>query len=290
MSSDLHFTNTKSLKFFHTKDGVIANYKKRKFILGFRSISNENTDFTDQEYLSFAQIVLRYHCTVRNVPMHSVENIVPISSKRIINDFTPFHKYVPTEIFERYISKGIFQLGTIEQYRKIEDARRRDEFEGYSFLNLNINNHIVSSVCISGFSYLIFSATRSANSLWHREKFGGTELYFTDIQSFAENLCKSVSAKRYFIQNVEYKTLKLYICKKKIHEPKIDVRNILTPAYFEIIKEHLVYPGLFVKPESFVRENEVRIVFEMPKDQTKPYRFENKALLNYVEVVNNKKG
>lgn len=281
-TTDLKFINTNSLKFFHSKEGVIASYKKNKFILGFLSISEEGIDFTDEEYNSFAEITLKYHCSVRNVPLHKIEKSIPVS-KKIINDYSPFRKYVKKDIFDNYISKGIFQLGTIEQYRTIENKSQRDEFEGHSFLNLNINNHIVSSICNSGFNYLIFCGTKSENSEEHKKQFGDIELNFPNVKTFAETICKIIKAKRYFIQNVEYNTLKLYINKDKITSSKININQILTPAYFDIIKEHLIYPSLFVKPEFFKPENEVRIVFEMTKDYFKPYRIENKELLKYVK-------
>ena len=280
-STDLKFINTDSLKFFHTKEGVIASYKKKKFILGFLTISHENISFSDSEYLSMAEIVLKFHCSVRNVPLHTIESPTPVSAKQT-NDFTPFYKYVSNEVYEKYISKGIFQLGTIEQYRSIENIKQRDEFEGHSFLNLNINNHIVSSVCSSGFNYLIFCGTKTEGSEGHKEQFGEKQLYFPNVKAFADAICKNIQAKRYFVQNVEYNTLKLYINKQKIKNSNIDVKQILTPGYFDIIKEHLVYPSLFVKPDSFRKENEVRIVFEMAKDLDKPYRFEQKKLLKFI--------
>lgn len=246
------------------------------------TISYEDIDFTDEQYLSIAESVLKFHCSVRNVPLHNIERPTQIS-KKLTNDYSPFYKYVSNEIFDNYLSKGIFQLGTIEQYRTIENKKQRDEFEGYSFLNLNINNHIISSVCSSGFNYLVFCATRKGDSDTLKEQFGEKQLFFPDVKGFAESICKKIQAKRYFIQNIEYNTLKLYINKNKIRNSKIDVKQILTPEYFDIIKEHIVYPSLFVKPESFKPENEVRIVFEMSKDIKVPLRFEHNELLKFIK-------
>lgn len=281
--SELKFIDTPSLKFHHSKDGVIAFYQNNKFILGHLSISKEGAEFNDETYIEYSKAVLKFNCSVRNVPLHKIEQPIPIFSNKIINDYSPFYKYISTDIFEKYIRKGMWQLGAIEQYRTIENIKQRDEFEGYSFLNLNINNHIVSSICNTGFNYLIFCGTRSSKSLIHKEQFGDKELYFPNAKSFADNICKAIGAKRYYIQNVQYNTLKLYINKNKISNPDLDVSNILTPLYFDIIKEHFVFPSLFVKPESFKQENEVRIVFEMPKDYYKPLRFEHKGLLKMIK-------
>lgn len=283
--NNLKFKNTKDLRFTHTEEGVIAIYKKKKFILGYSSISNKNVDFTDQEYISMAESVLKYHCSVRNVPLHTVESLIPVTSTKLSNDYSPFYKYVSNDVFEKYIKNGVFQLGTIEQYRTIENIKQRDEFEGHSFLNLNINNHIVSTICNSGFNYLIFCGTKSASSTGHKKQFGEKELYFPNVRAFADIISKKINAKRYYIQNVEYNTLKLYINKNKIYAPKIGLNgeHFLVPEYFDIIEKKLVYPSLFVKPDSFKDENEVRIVFEMYRDANQPYRFECEELLKHIK-------
>jgi hypothetical protein len=278
----LKFTNTKNLKFSFTKEGLIASYKKKKFILGMTIISKDDVIINDEEFASMAEATLKFHCSVRNVPLHLIDNRKSISQKAF-NDYSPFYKYVSDETYEKYISKGIFQLGNIEQYRNIENKKQRDEFEGHSFLNLNINNHIVSSICSSGFNYLIFCGTKKKNSIELKEQFGNKELYFPNPKQFAETISKTINARSYFIQNVEYNTLKLYINKDKIINSKINLNQILSAEYFEILKEHLLYPSLYVKPGTFKNENEVRIVFEMPKDQFKPYRFENKELLKHIK-------
>ncbi len=281
--TDSKFENTKSLKFSYNHEGVVASYKKRKFIMGFTSILHEGVDFSDDDHLMHAQMVLNYHCEVRNKPLYPIDTNTPILSQPLKNDFTPFYKYVSNEVFENYISKGLFQLGTIEQYRTIENIKQRDEFEGHSFLNFSINNHVVSSICSSCFNYLIFCGTKTDNSMTHKEQFGEKKLYIQDVKVFAELICKKIRAKRYFIQNIQYNTLKLYVNKRKIKNPKIDVQNILTPEYFNLLTEHSLFPSLFVKPEAFKNENEVRIVFEMPKDIYKPLQFESMDLLSLIK-------
>ena len=282
MASHLEFKDTKDLKFSHTPQGVMAKYKNNLYILGLTSISHQNINFSDEEFLGLGESVLKFECAVRNLPVHKIDKLSPVSSEVMKNDYSSFSKYVSNNTFEKYIRKGIWQLGTIEQYRSIEDHKKRDEFEGFSFLNFNINNHVVSQVCSTGFNYLIFCGTKSGNSLDHKKQFGEKELIFPNVRSFAEGVKKSIGAKRYFVQEVEYNSLKLYIRKGVINNPSIDINNILTPEYFEILKKYFVYPNLFVKPEFFSPETEVRLVFEMEKDYKKPLRFENKLLLDYI--------
>jgi len=284
-SSDLQFNELKNLKFSHTPEGVIIEYNNNRFILGYLSISKENVDFTKNQYLSMAEATLKFHCSVRNYPIHKIKNIKPVSIMPRENNYSHFSKYVEEGVFNTFIKKGIWQLGTIEQYRTIENKKQRDEFEGHSFLNLNINNHIVSSIFSTGFNYLILCGTNKTQSKEHKSQFGQKELHFNNVKSFSESVKKSIGAKKYHIQNVEYNTLKLYINNDLIEDPDVDIENILTPKFFEIIKKHLVYPSLFVKPEYFEIENEVRLIFEMNKDYKKPLRFENKQLLDYIKVM-----
>jgi len=282
-SSGLEFNKTHNLKFFHNEQGVVVSYKKKKFILGLYLLGNKES-FEDEDFIKLAKTTLKFHCNVRNLPIHEIEIFKQVTPN-LSNDYTPFYKYVSNEVYDNYIKRGIFQLGTIEQYRNIENCLQRDVFEGHSFLNLKINNQIVSVICNSGFNYYIFCGTKSINSDSHKEKFGEKVLYFPTVKNFAEIVCRQINAKNYYIQNVEYSTLKLYINKDNINDTKIETNSILSSRFFDIIQKHLIYPSLFVKPELFSDENEVRIIFEMKKDVNKPSRFENKLLLNQIEVI-----
>lgn len=282
--NELKFIDTPELKFHHNKKGVNARYNKKKFLLGTLLIGHQNTSFTEKEYLDSSKNVLDFECSVRGYPKYGSSLNQLIHSKSIINNFGPFYKYVNKNIFKNKILNGNWQLGNVHQYRTIENIKQRDEFEGFSFLNLNINNHIVSQVCNAGFNYLILCGTQSKNSSNLKEQFGEQELFFPDVKSFAEDVSKEINAIRYFIQKIEYNTLKSYYNPKVYLNPMINVTdNILTPKYFDILYENLIYPSLFVKPEAFKDENEVRIIFEMPKDYNKPYKFKNKSLLKHIE-------
>lgn len=283
MPNELKFTDTKFLKFKHEKDIVIAYYRNRKFIIGFTSILNQGADFTDLQYQAMSIAAHKFYCSKKGIPEYSVKSMTPIKSKIIKNDFSPFYKYVPINIFNDFIKKGKWQLGNIEQYRTIENKKQRDEFEGHSFINLKINNHVVSTICSSGFNYLVFCGTRMSNSDLHKNQFGEKLLYFPNVKSFADSVLKTINAKKYYVHNVEYNTLKFYMNENDISNPNIAIENILTEDYFELLSENLLYPSLFVKPEPFKPENEVRIIFEMGKDHFKPYKLENKGLLDYVE-------
>ena len=147
-----------------------------------------------------------------------------------------------------------------------------------------MNDQIVSVVVNSGFNYLVSCTTKFQNSELHRNKFGKRENGISDVHGFAEAITKRIRGRRYLIQTVEYNSLKLYINKDEIKSNYVPVGSeILNPAFFDILSRHLIYPSLFVKPQSFSDEVETRIIFEMPKDQKSPFRFEDKTLLEYLD-------
>lgn len=277
----LKFTNTKYLKFQHNKNGVVAIYNNKKYIIGYLSISNESENFSDSVLSQYAQIVLDFQCNVRGLPSHKIESQNIFTNGLIENDYRPIHKYMKSEIFNNYIKKGSWQLGCIEQYRTIENQKQRDEFEGYAFINMIMNNHLVSTVCNSGFNYLIFCGTHEDNSTFHENQFGEKKISIPNVKAFAESIKMSINAKRYYVQKVSYNSVKLFINRDAIYNNKISLDNILNEQFFECLKDNFLYPSLFVKPETFKPENEVRIIFEMHKDYKKPLRFDNIGL-NYL--------
>lgn len=281
--NELKFINTQNLKFLHSARGVTAKLGNRKFVLGTLSIGKNSIEFSEDDYVNLSKTVLEFECSVRGYPRHPHKLLELVESDEIINDYAPFYKYVKEDTYNKWISKGKWQLGTVQLYRTIENTKQRDEFEGFSFINLNINNSIVSQVCNAGYNFLIFCGTKSKASEKHRKQFGERELYFPDIKSFAEKIQKQINAKRFFIQKIQYNSLKSYINRNPIVNSKIQVgNNILVPEYFEILYNNLIYTSLFVKPESFQEEEEVRIIFEMAKDHFKPYKFTNHEILKCV--------
>jgi hypothetical protein len=280
--NNLKFIDSKNLRFKHQHDGVLSIFRDKKYILHYLSIGNESIEFSDEELKNYAQISLDLQCSLRNLPKHVVNNHQIFSNCKFENDFQPIFKYVKPEIFNNYIKKGIWQVGCIEQYRTIENHKQRDEFEGYSFVNMIINNHLISTVCSGGFNYLIFSATQEDNSSFHKNQFGETKIHIPNVKSFAEAIKKAINAKKYYIQKVQYDSIKLLLNREKIFRENISINQILTEPFFEILNENFLYPSLFVKPEAFSPEKEVRIIFEMHKDYKNPLRFINSGLNDHI--------
>jgi hypothetical protein len=281
----LNVANCSQLSFQNLEKKLIATYNNKKIIFGtFLMLLKRNKDLSEKQKLRLGKDNLREYCKQNQLPFPIIKKIYPVYTKDIINNYTPFYKYVVPEVFEK-LKNGCWQLGTIEQYRTIEYKKQRDEFEGFSFFYLDINNHFVGSSFISGFNYLILCGTTTPDSKYHKEIFGEKCIFFPNVKTLAEKICSLINAKKYYIQNVEYNSLKFYISREKIYNEHFRFENLLSPPYFDIINDHLLYPSIFVKPENFKPENEVRLVFEMEQDHSSPVKFQNKELNNYVKFL-----
>ena len=128
---------------------------------------------------------------------------------------------------------------------------------------------------------MIFCGTPADNSTFPENHFGDKKITIPNVKAFAESIKKSINAKKYYVQKVSYNSVKLFINRDAIYNNKISLDNILNEHFFESLKDNFLYPSLFVKPETFKPENEVRIIFEMHKDYKKPLRFDNIGL-NYL--------
>ncbi|MGA9212216.1 hypothetical protein, partial [Kaistella sp.] len=167
-------------------------------------------------------------------------------------------------------------------YRTIENKKARDEFEGQTFMDLIINGHQVTSFVCCGFNYLILCGTSQRSETLHQDSFGSKELYFPNVRSVAESISRTIGAKRFFVQKVSYNSSKWFSLDSEIHNDAININDIVCEPYIELINKLSLYPSLFVKPAPFASEKEVRIVFEMHKDQKLPRQFYNKEILNYI--------
>lgn len=281
--SNLTFTETTNLKFRYNKDGVNAFLNKKKTVLNFSSVLKEGANLTFEQQNSYIKSILQLQSSVRGLPLHSFEEYSPVVIPEETNDFTPFFKYTKPEIYNKYIKKGNWQLGCIQQYKTIENLKARDEFEGQTFIDININGHQVTSFVCCGFNYLILCGTSERSESLHQKNFGFKELYFPNVRSVAESISRSIGAKRFFVQKVSYNSSKWFTLDSEINNNKIDLNDIVSEPYIELINKVCLYPSLFVKPLPFEPEKEVRIVFEMPKDQKLPRQFFNKEILDYIK-------
>ncbi len=82
------------MRFQHDKNGIIAIYNDKKYILGYLTIGKERENFSDTELSQYAQIVLDFQCNVRALPRHIIESQNIFTNGLLENDYRPIYKYM----------------------------------------------------------------------------------------------------------------------------------------------------------------------------------------------------
>lgn len=210
------------------------------------------------------------------------------NQRKFQDDFTResnfIYKYVSKETYEKFISKGHFQFGTIEYYQTTENRKIKDSEEGCTTLYIKTNNRELNLSVMSGFNYYIFCGTtnfRQDKLLCDRF---GEYLLKININSFAKAVKKAIGAKNYFIENVKYSSAKFHSITREVDYNEIQTGQI-SSELFDIIQNESLIPSIFGKPVYYEDENEVRLIFEMSKDCKKPMRIKNLGLLDFIEIV-----
>ena len=85
-----------------------------------------------------------------------IDNEIPFQ----LTDYKQFnnkyiYKYLSKDSL-RYIEKGLFQLGSLDYYKKMENISARDELEGLSFIYTELNNRSIYSCISAGKNFRIF--------------------------------------------------------------------------------------------------------------------------------------
>jgi hypothetical protein len=256
---------------------LIADWRKNEGITLSKSkilinqlFYTHSKHLSDVEFVGIAKDYLAYHLD-KTIEFETsfIDNIATeLTFKPFIQSIT---KYVDDYSVD-YYKDGYIKLGTIQEYQTIEDSNRKDDLEGYSTIKYNLNNKDIVTSAKSGYNYLIFCATIKSNSIYHLEKFGKNQVNINNIRTFSELIKKCVNAKSYEIQRIHYNNYKTTIFRNNLLNDKIDLnKNCLNDEYhYDLLLKLLKYPSLFIKPTNFSKEEEVRIVFEMPKDLSKP--------------------
>jgi hypothetical protein len=258
---------------------------KKSIILQLFSVTKENKPLADSELKTFIKIMNQYFDAISNnknsIRDYFGEIMTPLSINQIENQ--AFYRFISPEE-ERRLKKGNFQLGSLQKYREIEDQNRRDEFEGISSIIIKSNNREVFTTVLTGFNYYILCGTcEMNNSEYMSEKYGSKILRISNVKSFSNAVCKSIGAKKWYLQKVQYSDFKAY---KIEHEIKtLETSNLsFNEEIFDILYKHSFFPSIFVKPTRFNTEKELRLIFEMPKDVRKELKFDNLGLVNQIKI------
>lgn len=280
----LEFNNLKIKRTFLRNVGFECTYNKRKLIAQGMAISKEGVHFSEKDLKNLIKHIAKYLDSIAKVDVRLKEPLGKIHDNTIFdNDALTFQKYISEKTYEKYIAKGKFQLGSLRLYREIEKKESRDEKEGFSNLLINAGSRDIFVPVISGFNYYVLCGSHAEEYSQNRaNKFGKVMITVKNVRSFAESIMKSIGAIRWYIRRVDYSDFKSYRINQIIKNmPKAGFD--MNEELFECLLNASTLPSIFVKPMRFSDENELRLVFEMPKDAKKQLSLHNKGLLQYID-------
>ena len=266
--------------------GVEYTHKKISILIQIISVTKEGAKFSNEQIKALIKSVSTYINSVDKLDnSKELFGEININPKNENIENLTFYKYISKSTCDNFISKGKFQFGSLKYYREIERDESRDEKEGYSNLVFeNLDRQFFTSV-ISGFNYYILCGT---NTLTHEEymsdQFGDYVMKIKNIKSFAESVKKSIGAKSWACQKVNYSDFKSNIIRTELDNFE-GAKPDLSPEIFELIKNNSIDSSVFTKPTSFESENEVRLIFEMDKNSKKKLNIVNQGLLDNVEII-----
>jgi|GEM_PF-2680856 hypothetical protein len=266
--------------------GVEYTHKKISILIQIISVTKEGAKFSNEQIKALIKSVSTYINSVDKLDnSKELFGEININPKNENIENLTFYKYISKSTCDNFISKGKFQFGSLKYYREIERDESRDEKEGYSNLVFeNLDRQFFTSV-ISGFNYYILCGT---NTLTHEEymsdQFGDYVMKIKNIKSFAESVKKSIGAKSWACQKVNYSDFKSNIIRTELDNFE-GAKPDLSPEIFELIKNNSIDSSVFTKPTSFESENEVRLIFEMDKNSKKKLNIVNQGLLDNIEII-----
>ena len=97
-------------------------------------------------------------------------------------------------------------------------------------------------------------------------------------------MTRALGARNFHIYKINYSDSKIFSFSVPQYEVG-DFEPTIFDDLFEEIEQNLFLSTLFIKPEGFKSESEVRIVFEMNENIKKPKVINNKGLLDYIKVI-----
>jgi hypothetical protein len=205
-----------------------------------------------------------------------------------------FYKFLPERSL-RYYRDGTFQFGSIQYYRDVEHQNSRDSMEGLSNIAIKTPKHLFGMSLASGYNFGIFCGTSNLSKRQEMStRFGPHIIKIANLRHFAEEAQSILGAKRFYFNRVIYNDLKMFRVKtlKQIRLSRTEPRGNFDPqlidnAIFDLLYDNSFLASLFMKPTRFSIEEELRLVFEMPKDVSPPYvlRKTDKGLLRHIEVI-----
>lgn len=260
-------------------------YEKVSLILQMIFVTKENNNLSEEQLKVLIQATSNYLSKIDNQT-----NLLPLfgeielkEEQATLTDLT-FYKYISKDTYENFIKKGKFQLGSLKYYREIERDESRDEKEGFCNLIFENHNRQFFTSAISGFEYFILCGTHKRDEEnYMTNNFGDYILKIKSINSFANSIKKAIGAQEWKVKKVSYSDFKALKIRTTLQNFD-DANPELSTELFKLIKMHSEFPSIFMKPKMFQPENELRLAFKMNKNVRPKLNFDNKGLLDYIEI------
>jgi hypothetical protein len=167
--------------------------------------------------------------------------------------------------------------------------------EGLSNIVFQSPKHVWAMSLASGYNFGVFCGTSSLTMRGEMSKqFGPHIIRIKNLRAFAEEVQVLLGARRFYFNHVSYNDLKMFRTKtlqtlrlSRDDPPGNFDANLVTDAVFELLHKNSFLPSLFMKPTRFSKENELRLVFEMPVDISAPHvlRMVNPNLVKHIEFI-----
>jgi hypothetical protein len=258
----------------------------RSLIMQIITMTKENIKLTNTQIEVFIKATSKYLDAIQNADnlielFGSMDFVYPDQS----TFSRPFYKFIHKETYDNFMSKGKFQLGTLQYYREIERQESRDEKEGFANLIINSGNRQILTSVISGFDKYILCGTYDSENMEHMSaKYGGYIMIIKNIKSFAEKVKTAIGAQSWYVNEISYSDYKAYSVDTIISDLN-GVSPDLSDELFNILYEISEKPSVYSKPTRFKDEKELRLSFTMPRDVKTRLNFDNIGLLTEVEII-----
>jgi hypothetical protein len=290
-------------------NGYRLEKEGRSLLVWPLSITKIGALLTDQQLFAYARRIARFVDAMGKLadPPFAIRTPTAFAPPADHSNFTdkrstPFRKLVSRVTWDRYLSKGGFQLGSAEFYRATEDNLIADKNEGLHCVCVNSADRQAILFGRSGDNCALFCGTQldaSEISPEHRKRFGDVLVEIHNVEAFATGVCEAIGARKFRIHDVIYSDAKTF--RVAAHDVDLVVRLLRTREEgrltesvlesleedFESLYEATILPSLFMKPaEYYSLEMERRIAFEFDADLMPPFvRFTAPELLNFCSIT-----
>jgi hypothetical protein len=176
----------------------------------------------------------------------------------------------------------------------MELQNSKDGMEGLSNLVVSTPKRLFCTSLVSGYNFGIFCGTSRLDKRREMsDRFGPRIIKIPNLRDFAEQVRQMLGAQRVYANHVRYNDLKMFRV-KTVRSFNVGNQNapngnfdpqMINDSLFDFLYERSFLSSLFMKPTRFSIEQELRLVFEMPKDVPDVLRISNQGLLKHVEVI-----